>query len=226
MANTLLNNSAPHSPAHIFQHQTKINNEHKTHGGVGQDKDAVLRVRPASAQPVTLSETPRTPPQNTKSQRLQNRTTRRKLHQVAAWVDEPIILQLQDLARVQRLSMSQTIRGLLTDILRQKFHQQQAATLPELIDQAVAKANRTMATRMAWLLIRIAFDVGHIKVLATNTLGMQEGMTEESLKDILQTADKRTKANLTRKTPQLTELMQTVEQWLLQGEGEGKGATR
>jgi hypothetical protein len=68
--------------------------------------------------------------------------------------------------------------------------------------------------------------VGHIKDLATHTLGMQEGMTEESLKDILQTADKRTKANLTRKTPQLTELMQTVEQWLLQAEGEGKGATR
>ena len=226
MAKTLLNNTAPHSPSNIFQHQTKTNNEHKTHGGVGQDKDAVLRVRHASAQPVMLSDDPRTPPRITKSQRLQNRSTKRKLHQVAAWVDEPIILQLQDLARVQHLSMSQTIRGLLQEILRQKFHQQQAATLPELIDQAVAKANRTMATRMAWLLMRIAFDVGHIKVLATNTLGMQEGMTEESLKDILQTADKRTKANLTRKTPQLTELMHTVEQWLLQAEGEGKGATR
>jgi hypothetical protein len=62
----------------------------------------------------------------------------------------------------------------------------------------------------------------------TGIPGMQEGMIEESLKDILQTADKRTKANLTRKTPQLTELMQTVEQWLLEAEreGEGKGATR
>jgi hypothetical protein len=195
---------------------------------VGQDKDAASRVRAGSAQPVMLSDDPRTPPKITKSQRLQNHSTKRKLHQVAAWVDEPIILQLQDLARVQHLSMSQTIRGLLTDILRQKFHQQQAATLPELIDQAVAKANRAMATRIAWLLIRIAFDVGHTKVLATNTLGMQEGMSEESLKEILQTADKRTKANLTRKTPQLTELMQTVEQWLLEAEreGEGKGATR
>jgi hypothetical protein len=182
MAKILLNNSTPQSPANIFQQQTKTKNEHKTHGGVGQDKDAVLRVRQASVQPVILSTAPRTPPGKTKSQRLQNRTTRRKLHQVAAWVDEPIILQLQDLARAQRLSMSQTIRGLLTEILRQKFHQQQAATLPELINQAVAKANRSMATRMAWLLMRIAFDVGHIKVLSTNTLGMQEGMTEESLR--------------------------------------------
>ena len=105
-----------------------------------QDKDAVPRVRGASAQPVMLSDDPRTPPRNIKPQRLQIHSTKRKLHQVAAWVDEPIILQLQDLARVQQLSMSQTIRGLLQDILRQKFHQQQAATLPELIDQAVAKA--------------------------------------------------------------------------------------
>jgi hypothetical protein len=114
--------------------------------------------------------------------------------------------------------MSQTIRGLLKEILRQKFYQQQAATLPEIIEQAVAKANCKLATRFAWLLIRIAFDMGHTKVLATNLLGLQEGMTEESLKEILDTADKRTKANLTRKTPQLTELMEAVEKWLLEEE--------
>jgi hypothetical protein len=51
---------------------------------------------------------------------------------------------------------------------------------------------------------------------------MQEGMTQDSLKEILDTADKRTKANLTRKTPQLTELMEAIEEWLLEGEKEAK----
>jgi hypothetical protein len=51
---------------------------------------------------------------------------------------------------------------------------------------------------------------------------MQEGMTEDSLKEILETADKRTKANLTRRTPQLADLMEAVEKWLLEGEKEGK----
>jgi hypothetical protein len=188
--------------------------------GVWQDKDAPGRVRMSVSQPVILSNTPRTPPQTTKSTRVQNRVNRRKLHQVASWVDEPIMLQLLELARIQRLSMSQTIRGLLKEILRQKFYEQQAATLPEIIEKAVAKANRTLATRFAWLLVRIAFDMGQTRVLATNLLGMQEGMTEESLKEILATADKRTKANLTRKTPQLTELMEAVEKWLLEGEEE------
>ena len=85
---------------------------------VRQDKDAISRVRAGSAQPVMLSDDPRTPPKITKSQRLQNHSTKRKLHQVAAWLDEPIILQLQDLARVQHLSMSQTIRGLLEAVLK------------------------------------------------------------------------------------------------------------
>jgi hypothetical protein len=47
-------------------------------------------------------------------------------------------------------------------------------------------------------------------------------MTEKNLKEILATADKCTKTNLTRKTPQLIDLMEAVEKWLLEAEKEGK----
>jgi hypothetical protein len=193
-----------------------------SYAGVWQDKDATSRVRVASRQPVMVGNTPRTLPQNTKSTRVQNRANRRKLVQVASWVDEPIREQLLTIAQSEGLSMSQTIAALLREILRQRFHKQQAATLPQIIEQAVAKSHRSLATRLSWLLVRIAFDTGQTRVLATNTLGMQEGMTEENLKEILATADKRTKANLTRKTPQLADLMEAVEKWLLEGEKEGK----
>jgi hypothetical protein len=143
-----------------------------------------------------VGDTPRTRQSNTKVPRSQNHSTRRKLVQVASWVDEPIREQLLTIAQSEGLSMPQTIAALLREILRQRFHKQQAATLPQIIEQAIAKANRSLATRMAWLLVRIAFDTGQTRVLATNTLGMQEGMTEENLKEILATADKRTKANL------------------------------
>jgi hypothetical protein len=142
--------------------------------------------------------------------------------QVASWVDEPIREQLLTIAQSEGLSMSQTIAALLREILRERFHKQQAATLPSIIEKAVAKSNRSLATRLSWLLVRIAFDTGQTRVLATNTLGMQAGMTQDSLKEILETADKRTKANLTRKTPQLTQLMEAVEKWLLEGEEEAK----
>ena len=119
----------------------------------------------------------------------------------------------------RRLSVSAVGAALLSEVLRQKLHIQQAATIETVIERAVAKAHRSMATRLAWLLVRIAFDTGQTRVLATNILGFQEGMNEAHLKEILETADKRTKANLTRRTPQLTELMRSVEAWLL-AEGE------
>jgi hypothetical protein len=90
--------------------------------GVWQDKDATSRVRVASSQPVMVDDTPRTPPQNTKSTRLQNHSTRRKLRQVASWVDEPIREQLLIIAQSEGLSISQTIAALLREILRQRFH--------------------------------------------------------------------------------------------------------
>jgi hypothetical protein len=59
--------------------------------GVWQDKDAPGRVRVASVEPVMVGDTPRTRQSNTKIPRSQNHSTRRKLVQVASWVDEPII---------------------------------------------------------------------------------------------------------------------------------------
>jgi len=208
----------PHLNGNIYQNQIKTQTNGKAHGGVWRDNDGSGRVRAASHQPVILEETQSTRRSNTNTQRSQKRSTSRKLRQVASWVDDPIVLQLQDLARSQNLSMSETIRGLLTEILRQKFHQQQAATLPELIDKAVAKSNRTFATRMSWLLVRIAFDTGETRVLAASLLGRSPGVTEEVFKENLDTATKRARANITRKTPQIEELVKSVEKWLLEGE--------
>ncbi len=138
------------------------------------------------------------------------------------WVNPIVKAEVQRQAELTGLSVSATGAALLEEILRQKLHVQQAATLETVLEKIIAKANRSLATRLSWLLVRIAFDTGQTRVLATNTLGMQEGMTEENLKEILATADRRTKANLTRKTPQLTDLMEAVEKWLLEGEKEGK----
>jgi hypothetical protein len=48
----------------------------------------------------------------------------------------------------------------------------------------------------------------------TNILGKQPGVTQDLLKDILAMSQKTAKGNITRKTPQLTALIDAVEQWL------------
>jgi hypothetical protein len=138
----------------------------------------------------------------------------------------PIVkAEIQRQAQIAGLSVSATGAALLEEILRQKLHVQQAATLETVLEKTCAKAHRSMVNRLASLLVRIAFDTGHTRVLATNTLGMQEGMTQENLKEIIATADTRTRANLTRNTPQHTGLMEAVEKWLLaEEELEEKGA--
>jgi hypothetical protein len=145
---------------------------------------------------------------------------------VQFWVKPIVKAELARMAAIDGLSLSATGAALLEEIIRQKLHVQQAATLETALAKSIAKANRSLATRLAWLLVRIAFDTGQTRVLTTNILGRQEGMTEENLKEILATADKRTKANLTRRTPQLTELMRSVEAWLLTEEEAGDGRRR
>jgi hypothetical protein len=105
--------------------------------------------------------------------------------------------------------------ALLEAMVRQKIHQQQAATLETTIERLSATANRRMAKRLAFFLTAILFDVGETKVLTTNLLGMQRGMTEDMLKDILRDADKQTRRRLSRKYPELHEFTEAIEQWLL-----------
>jgi hypothetical protein len=191
---------------------------------VGQDKIGVAVDRSASAQPAVVM-------QEQRSVRVSKKTTRTQTVPAAStnavpvqfWVKPIVKAELSRMAAIDGLSLSATGAALLEEIIRQKLHVQQAATLETVLEKIIAKSHRALATRLAWLLVRIAFDTGQTRVLTTNILGRQEGMSEENLKEILATADKRTKANLTRRTPQLTELMQAIEAWLLTDEDDGAG---
>ena len=191
--------------------------------GVWQDKRGSTSDRQGSDQPASVQQGRRSPRLNNTTPRSQDIPfVKMKAVPMQLWVNPIVKAEVQRQAELTGLSVSATGAALLEEMLRQKLHVQQAATLETVLEKLIAKSNRSLATRLSWLLVRIAFDTGQTRVLATNTLGMQEGMTEENLKEILATADRRTKANLTRKTPQLAELMEAVEKWLLEGEKEGK----
>jgi hypothetical protein len=53
---------------------------------------------------------------------------------------------------------------------------------------------------------------------------MQKGMTGDMLKDILQDADRRTKARLSRMNPELEPFIDAVVEKWLRGDGEGERA--
>jgi hypothetical protein len=75
-------------------------------------------------------------------------------------------------------------------------------------------------TRLAWLLVRVAFASEQTRAIAANILGRQQGMTEETLKTILAMTKRSAHAQLTRRNPALAELLVAVKQWVGQAENE------
>jgi len=195
----------------------------KVYEKVWQDKRGTSSDRTGSRQPASVQNGSRSPGVSTTIPRSQTgHAAKMKAAPLQVWVNPIVKAEIKRMAEINGVSASAQGAALLEEILRQTLHIQQAATLETVLEKIIAKAHRSLATRMAWLLVRIAFDTGISRVLTTNMLGRQNGMTEKEFNDILATADKRTKANLMRKTPQLTELVEAVEQWLLAGEEEGK----
>jgi hypothetical protein len=106
----------------------------------------------------------------------------------------------------------------LEQALKNNVDMQYSALLTPIIEAAIDKRLRARDARLAWLLVRVAFDTGQTRSLVTNILGKQQGMTEDLLKNILAMSQRTAKGNITRKTPQLTELMEAVEKWLAEDE--------
>jgi hypothetical protein len=133
-------------------------------------------------------------------------------------IDPILKADIQRQARLNGNSASTEGGAMLEAKAREQLHKQQAATLEVTLERLYAKANRRMAKKLAFFLTVILFDVGQIKVMTTNNLGMQKGMNEELLKDILKDADRQSRARLSRKYPELTGLIKAVEEWLLADE--------
>jgi hypothetical protein len=118
------------------------------------------------------------------------------------------------MAKQEGLSMSKAGAALLERALQQSIDMNYYALLTPIIETAIDRRMRSRDSRLAWLLVRVAFDAGQTRSIVANILGRQQGMTEESLKTILAMSQRTAKGNITRKTPQLTELMEAVEKWL------------
>jgi hypothetical protein len=214
MPTVLSNKESPPHKQNIYQNQSKQTKNGIAHGGVWRDKRVDSRARIRVDQPAVFAETARARPVNTKNHRPKKRSTKRRKLQITTWVDEPLMLRLAAKARKRDLSMSTTTRRLLRIALDKDDGEVDAALDTEMREERQARGTRALASRMAFLLVWIIYDLGDIKALASNTLGMQKGATPAMLTDILKQATRNTQAALARKRPELSPLVAAVEQWL------------
>ena len=219
----MVNTAHTQSEQSVFERQ-----QHTTHGqqpqsGVWQDNPTPRPARTASPQPAPHKKAMRPQQMNSKTHRSQNRSTaKRKTVHLTLWVKPVVKAELERIAEQEGVSVSKAGGALLEQAIQQNVDMQYSALLQPIIEQAIAKQMRSYSSRIAMLLVRVAFASEQSRGIVTNILGRQPGVTPDVLTTILDGSSKTAKGNITRKTPQLTELMDAVEQWIRAAEEEGQ----
>jgi hypothetical protein len=130
--------------------------------------------------------------------------------------------EIQRLAEKNRVSQSAVVAALLDKAVQGQIDMQYGALLTPIIERAINARLRARDARFAALLVRIAYDAGQTRSLVTNLLARAPGVSPDLLDTIIDQSAKRSQANLTHLSPQITELIATVEQWM--GEAPEKGS--
>jgi hypothetical protein len=91
-------------------------------------------------------------------QPIQTRSTRRRKVQIAGWVDAPVRLQLERVAKMEGLSSSQLVALYTERGLRMSLHEQNEAVLYPAIRQAIHEEIVTLGNRMVFYLMTVALS--------------------------------------------------------------------
>jgi hypothetical protein len=200
---------------HIFSQQANGAGGNAKLGFGMQDKVRTSSVRPGTRQPVPVTKHTRTDGSGTKPPRSKNSPIHKKQRVlVGVWVEPIVKRELQRIAQEEGLTVSKASAALLKQALQNNVDMHYSTLLTPIIEAAIDKRMAARDARLAWLLVRVAFDTGQTRALVANILGRQSGMTEETLKNILAMSQQTAKGNITRKTPQIAALLDAVEQWL------------
>ena len=218
MANTV----QPHFSQNVFLNQSHSVIKQQQNLGVRQDKGASKRARIATIQPAPREKVTRSQQLNNDTPRSQNKPNpKRKTVQLTLWVKPVVKAELKRIAEQEsnkkkeekEVSISAVGGAFLEKALQTNLDMQYGALLQPIIESAIGKQMRSMSTRLAFLLVRVAFASEQTRSLVTNVLGRQQGVTPAVLNEILDGSSKAAKGKITHRTPQLEELIAEVERW-------------
>src|SRR5712692_4366278 len=220
----MANNAHTQSSRTVLPRRSNTPNAQQLRSAARQHNPAPHRERIASPQPASLKKVTRTQRAGTNNPRSQKQfNTKRKTVAVTLWMSPRERAELQRVAQQKGLSISQTGRAFVVKMLEQNLYDQHAALLDPIIDKAIGKHMRSYGTRLAVLLVRVAFASEQTRSIVTNILGRHPGVTQPVLTEILNGSSNAAKRNITRKTPQLENIIAEVEQWFAGKESENNG---
>ena len=210
-----MNTTHAQSSQNVFPRRSYSRSVQQLRSSVWQDNPTPHRARAATLQPAPHKNVSRAQRTSTPHPGLQNRpnTTRKTVH-LTLWVKPVVKAELERIAEQEGLSVSQTGAAFLEQALQQNLHTQHAALLDPIINKAIGKHMRSYSTRIAMLLVRVAFASEQTRSIVTNILGRQPAVTQPVLQEILNGSSNAAKRNITRLTPQLAALVEEIEKWM------------
>jgi len=217
----MVNTVHTQSERSVFERPAHTANGQQPRNGVWQDNPTPHTARTASPQPDPRQNHLRPQRLNRNTSRSQKRpTATRKTVHLTLWVNPVVKAELERLAEQEGLSISRAGGALLERSLQQNIDMQYSALLQPIIESAIAKQMRSYSTRLAVLLVRSAFASEQTRSIVTNILGRQPGMSPQELTDILDGSSHAAKRKITHRTPQLEDIIQEMEHYFTDAEGE------
>ena len=216
----------PRSSQHVLLSQSNDTFSQQPLRGVRQDKRGLPSARKGIKQPARVS----TPSARTAlinvSSRVQNAfSANAPKVQLPLHVKPIVKAEVQRMAEINGISPSAQGAALLEEILRQKLHIQQAATLETALETIITRAIRRRDARLTHFLVRIAFAAEQGRGIGSTILSRMPGMTDKLLNTILDRSAKAAKKKITKSSPQLEEIMKDLEALFAERE-EGRGRER
>jgi hypothetical protein len=206
----------PHFSQNVFLRQSHSAIRQQQNLGVRQDKGALKRARIATNQPAPRGQATRSQELNNDTPRSQNTPApKRKTVHLTLWVKPMVKAELKRLAGQEGLSVSSVGAAFLEKAMQTNLDLHYGALLQPIIESAIRQQMRSMSTRLAFLLVRVAFASEQTRSLTANILGRQQGVTPSVLNEILDASSKSAKGKITHRTPQLEELIAEVERWFI-----------
>ena len=209
----------PRSSQHVLLSQSNDTFSQQPLRGVPQDKRGLTSARKSTKQPARIVTPSARTELSNRSSRVQNAfNANAPKVQLPLHVKPIVKAEVQRMAEINGISPSAQGAALLEEILRQKLHIQQAATLETALEKILNRIISRRDSRLAHLLVRIADTVEQDRIIDANILSRMPGVTTTLRDQILDRASKKAKSKIKQKSPQLAEIMKDLETLLSQEE--------
>jgi hypothetical protein len=186
-----------------------------------QDKNGVPRVSAASVQPSTAGKTALNPTGQADPPLKRKHSTKRKTVFAGAWIDVDTDAYIEHRKKQdKKLTRSKVIATMLRERAQDDAFARSQAILVPIIQQAIRSEFRAFANRFLALIARITYEVSQILFLLVSFLRLYLGEDQTTLHRLETQSETQARVNITRRTPQVEEVIGRLKQTLAGEEGQ------